>query len=441
MKTKLLLLILILGLGLSCSEDSEDPEPVLSTETDIISFSFTEATGGATINSSNHTIDVEVEFETNLTSLSPTFSLSTGATSVPSSGSSGDYSSALTINVTAEDGVTKQAWTVNVTVEGPGLSDGADILTFSIPDKTGEAVIDSDAHTIDIEVANGTDLAKLTPEFTLSASATSAPESGTEGDYSSAFTITVTAEDGTTTLDWTVNVTEASGALSDATDILTFSIPDKTGAATINDTDHTIAIEMPNGTDLAKLTPEFTLSDGASSSPESGTEGDYSGEVTIAVTAEDGTTMQDWTVNVSEASGGGGETTVEFADGGVKATAIRNLVVDGVTYDVEFKIRYPQQIYGDYPGTYTFTSNDDAITAIEAVDVALNTTDAAKVGEAGLVTEEGRYRIGYASFIALTVENTRFKSGIFEPASWRVGAEETSPYNDEPVTYAIFTEL
>ena len=439
MKTKLLLLILILGLAISCEDDPVDP--VLSTETDIISFSLTEATEAATINSTNHTIDVEVDNGTDLANLSPTFALSTGATSVPSSGTSGDYTSELTINVTAEDGVTKQAWKVNVTEADPGLNDGTDILTFSIPDETGAATINDTDHTIAIEVANGSDLSKLIPEFTLSADATSVPASGTEGDYSSEVTITVTAEDGTTTQDWTVNVTEAAAALSDATDILTFSIPNETGAATIDESAHTIATEMPNGTDLTTLIPEFTLSADATSVPASGTEGDYSSEVTITVTAEDGTTMQDWTVNVSEASGGGGTTTVEFADGGVKATAIRNLDVDGVIYDVEFRLVYPQQIYGDYPGTYTFDSNDAAVTAVEAVNVALNNTDAATVGEEGGTADEGRYRIGYMSFIALDVENTRFKVGIFEPTSWREFFEETSLYNLEPLTFAEFTEL
>ena len=238
--------------------------------------------------------------------------------------------------------------------------------------------------------------------------------------------------------DWTVNVTEDSAMASSDTDILTFSLPDETGGATIDDTAHTIAIEVANGTDLTMLTPAFTISTGATADPASSTLGDYSSEVTITVTAEDGTTMQDWAVNVTEASVGGGELSVEFGDGGTtKATAIRNLVVDGVTYDVEFKIVVPNQIYGAYPGTYTFTSNAETVTAINAISDALNATGAAVVGAPG-GAEEGRYRIGYESFELATIENTRFNTGVFEPATWREGLEETSPYNDEPVTYAEF---
>ena len=44
----------------------------------------------------------------------PTFTLSSGATSVPASDIQGDYSSSVSIEVTAEDGTTKQVWTVDV---------------------------------------------------------------------------------------------------------------------------------------------------------------------------------------------------------------------------------------------------------------------------------------------------------------------------------------
>jgi hypothetical protein len=301
MKTKVLMFILLLGLGLSCSEDSEDP--VLSTETDILTFTLDDETGAATINATNHTIDIEVDNGTDLSILSPTFTLSAGATSVPSSGTSGNYSSEVTINVTAEDGVTRQAWKVNVTEDSPIANTETDILTFTIPEKTGDATINDTDHTVAIEVANGTDLTMLTPAFTLSEGAASSPASGIEGNYSSEVTITITAEDGSTAQDWKVNVSEAAPVLSTETDILTFTIPEKTGDATINDTDNTIAIEVANGTDLTKLTPIFTLSEGATSSPESGSEGNYSSEVTITVTAEDGTTTQDWKVNITEASG------------------------------------------------------------------------------------------------------------------------------------------
>jgi hypothetical protein len=249
----------------------------------------------------------------------------------------------------------------------------------------------------------------------------------------------VTAQDGTTIQEWTVNVTEASAALSDATDILTFTLAEQTGDAEIDDVNHTIDIEVANGTDLTDLTPTFTLSDGATSDPASGTSGDYSSSVTITVTAEDGTTIQDWTVNVTEAAATGA-TTVVFGDGGTKATAILDLVVDGITYDVEIKVAIPSEIYGAYPGSFTFSTNAETVTAIEAMNVALNDQGAVTVGELGGTADEGRYRIGYESFLTGAVQHVRFNTGVFEPASWREGLEETNLYNDEPVTFAEFTE-
>ncbi len=51
-----------------------------STEHDILTFSFAEQTGDATINSTNHTVNIEVANGTNLTNLVATFTLSDLAT-------------------------------------------------------------------------------------------------------------------------------------------------------------------------------------------------------------------------------------------------------------------------------------------------------------------------------------------------------------------------
>ncbi len=91
------------------------------------------------------------------------------------------------------------------------LSNETDILTFFLDDQTNAANIDSDAHTIDIEVANGTDLAALAPVITVSDGASVNPASGEITDFSvGAIPYTVTAEDLTTTQNWEVTVTEAA---------------------------------------------------------------------------------------------------------------------------------------------------------------------------------------------------------------------------------------
>jgi len=274
---------------------------VFGQGTDIISYSFPEETGPATIGSG--TVDIEVEYGTNLIDLIATFTLSDSA--IAEIGEERQYSGitandfsggAVIYTITDTTDASTQDWDINVSV---ALNDSTDILTFTLPEQTGPAVIDANNHTIDIEVDFGTDLTSLTPTFALSTGATSNPTSGTTSDYSSPFIITVTAEDGIAIQDWTVNISEAP---SNETDILTFTFPEQTGPAIIDDVNHTIDIEVDYGTNLTSLTPTFTLSTGATSSPTSGTTSDYSSPFIIAVTAEDGITNQNWTVNVSEAS-------------------------------------------------------------------------------------------------------------------------------------------
>ncbi len=178
-----------------------------STETDITAFSFPEQTGAATIDATAHTVEIEVAYGTDLTDLIPTIEVSEGATIDPLSGVAQDFSSDVTYTVTAEDGLTIQAWIVTVT-EAPSTE--TDITAFSFAEQTGAATIDATAHTVEIEVVNGTDLTDLIPTIEVSEGATIDPLSGVAQDFSSDVTYTVTAEDGETTQVWTVTVTEAS---------------------------------------------------------------------------------------------------------------------------------------------------------------------------------------------------------------------------------------
>src|SRR5690606_37365163 len=107
------------------------------------------------------------------------------------------------------------------------------------------------------------------------------------------------AEDGTTIQDWVVTVTVAPNT---ETEILEFDfgMPPQTGASSIDVTSKTINIEVEYGTNLTNLVAEFTLSDGATAKvgdvvQEGGvTSNDFTNPVTYSVTAEDGTTIQDW---------------------------------------------------------------------------------------------------------------------------------------------------
>lgn len=111
--------------------------------------------------------------------------------------------------------------------------------------------------------------------------------------------------------------TETITMVSKQTDFETFDIYDTTtgsggvsiatGAAIIDETAHTIAIEVESGTDLsAGVVPIFTLDYGATVDTISN-DTSYSGftdgvATTVTVTAEDSSTTQDWDITVTVAS-------------------------------------------------------------------------------------------------------------------------------------------
>jgi hypothetical protein len=94
-------------------------------------------------------------------------------------------------------------------------------------------------------------------------------------------------------------------------DILSYSfgLPPQTGAASIDETNHTVDVEVEAGTDLTNLVATFTLSDGATAEiggvPQVNgiTVNDFSSPVTYTVTAEDGTSSQDWVITVNFSTG------------------------------------------------------------------------------------------------------------------------------------------
>ncbi|MEP0114966.1 T9SS type A sorting domain-containing protein [Reichenbachiella sp.] len=258
-----------------------------STDTNILTFVLADQTGPAAIDNINNTVEIEVAHGTDLTSLTPSITISAGASITPSG--SQDFSSTVTYTITAEEPTSTEEWQVTVT-EAP--NNETDILTFVLPEQTGDATIDRTNHTVAIEVANGTNVTSLEPTITLSAGAEFSP-SGVQ-DFSVPVSYTITGEDGITTQDWIVTVTEAP---SSETDILTFVLTEETEEAAINATNHTVVIEVANSTDVTNLTPTITLSSGATVSPEGAQ--DFTNPVIYTVTAEDGSTTQDWTVTAT----------------------------------------------------------------------------------------------------------------------------------------------
>ncbi|GGD88803.1 S-layer homology domain-containing protein [Paenibacillus nasutitermitis] len=282
-----------------------------STAKAITSFSFVEQSGAATIDPAAHTVAIEVANGTAVNSLVAAFTLSSGATAKVgtvgqvSGVTTNDFTSPFIYEVTAADGST-QNWTVTVTV---AASNAKAITSFSLAEQAGPAVIDPAAHTVAIEVANGTAVNSLVAAFTLSAGATAkvghvGQVSGvTTNDFTSPVIYEVTAADGSTQ-NWTVTVTVS---VSNAKAITSFSFVEQSGVATIDPASHSVAIEVANGTTVSSLVATFALSAGATAKvghvgQVSGvTANDFTSPVIYEVTAADGST-QNWTVTVTVAA-------------------------------------------------------------------------------------------------------------------------------------------
>jgi hypothetical protein len=147
------------------------------------------------------------------------------------------------------------------------------------------------ARTVTVTVPWGTNVTALVPAIAVSEGAVISPASGTQQDFTSPVTYTVTAADGTTQ-DYTVTVTVAANPAKDIT-AFSFTTPAATGIITGT----AIAVTVPYGTVVTSLTPTI-IHTGASISPTGAQ--NFTSPVTYTVTAADGTT-QDYTVTVTVA--------------------------------------------------------------------------------------------------------------------------------------------
>ncbi len=187
-------------------------------------------------------------------------------------------------------------------------STASEMLSFEFPEKTLSSVINATDHTVTVEVGKTEDISWLTPTFTLSSGAIASvggvdQESGFDGnDFTSPVVYTVTAEDGITTTDWTVTVTNSS-AENTGNDILTYGFNVPTDSTVFDAPNHAITVYVPFNQSVTNLTADFTLSPyasatiGATSQVSGSTVNDFTSPVTYTITAEDATT-QDWAVTV-----------------------------------------------------------------------------------------------------------------------------------------------
>ncbi|MHB8123230.1 MAG: ice-binding family protein, partial [Desulfuromonadaceae bacterium] len=219
----------------------------------MTAYSLTGTTG--TIVESDRTIAVTMPYGTDLTALPATFtttgaSVKIGAVVQTSGTTENNFTSAVDYIVTAADGTTA-TYRVAVTVAQASTKE---ITAYSLVGATG--AINEAAKTIAVTVPSGTSLTALSATFTATGTSVNvgavAQVSGTTpNDFSSPVAYTVTAGDGTTVI-YTVTVTQA---LSTDKAIIAYSLAGAVGV--INEDLKTIAVTVPNGTDVTSLVAIF----------------------------------------------------------------------------------------------------------------------------------------------------------------------------------------
>ena len=302
-----------------------------STETDITAFSFAEQTGAATVDATNHTVDIEVAFGSDLTALVATYTLSDGATAEVNAATQisgttpNDFIGLVTYTITAEDGTTTQDWVVTVTVSEAILMSNGSATTCDVvfKDSGGDAnYADNEDFTYTISPETATDKIKISfSSFNLESccdqlsvydgpttgspliatlTGTSLPADIIASGSGGELTFNFTSDGSVTRTGWEANITCA-----ESTDITAFSFAEQTGAATIDATNHTVDIDVAFGTNITSLISTFSLISGASAEVSSVaqvsgvTANDFTSPVIYTITAVDGITTQDWVVTVS----------------------------------------------------------------------------------------------------------------------------------------------
>jgi len=255
----------------------------------ITSFNFSSPAAVGIVTESNHTVSVTVPYGTSVTSLVPTIQIS-GATISPLSGTSRDFTNPVSYTVTAADG-SIQVYTISVTVAA-NFAKGITSFTLSNPSAIG--VVTESNHTIAITVPFGTTVTSLTPTIGISGASIS-PSSGVPQNFASPVTYSVTASDSTTQT-YTVTVTVAPNP---AKAITSFNFTSLGVTGVVTESNHTVAITVPNGTSVESLAPTIGIT-GAIISPVSGVARNFASPVVYTVTAADGTT-QAYTVTVTVA--------------------------------------------------------------------------------------------------------------------------------------------
>lgn len=280
-----------LGIVLTCflffTCSSDDGGKTLSEENFITSFKLylnNEYVGGE-IEQDSGTITFDV-IGASLTNLTPIIAYSENATISPGPNIAQNFENPVVYNVTAENGDVKQ-YTVNVGNRPVGTESKILSFSFEISGEVYNCNIDNTTKIISLETV-GLDLTSIVPDITISEYANISPIPALPQDFSETVIYEVTAENGTST---TYEVQIDNRPISTENKILTFSV--EHGGQNYNgviDEDNNIININFADIDISALTPQITISDYATISPNSNLIQDFNNDLVYIVTAESGDT-------------------------------------------------------------------------------------------------------------------------------------------------------
>jgi len=302
-----LFFILIVGVFVitGCGED----HPNVSGSKAIAAFSLNGVTG--TINETAKTIAVTVPNGTNVTALAATFattgaSVKVGGVAQTSGTTLNNFTSPVVYTVTAGDASTA-LYTVTVTIAPINAKAITAFSFFGFPGSVG--TVNETAKTIAVTVPNGTNVTALAATFATTGVSVKvggvAQTSGTTpNNFTSPVVYMVTAGDASTAL-YTVSVTAAPITAKAITAFSFFGFPGSVG--TVNEAAKTIAVTVPNGTNITALAATFATTGvsvkvGGVAQTSGTTLNNFTGPVAYTVTAADASTAL-YTVTVTLALG------------------------------------------------------------------------------------------------------------------------------------------
>ena len=256
-------------LGKTWIVEIKQGDPVLQVQD--LSVTLGERTFHGQINENTKEINLTLPLGTDLTALTPTLRHTAARATIggQAEGSPVDLSNPVEILLSLDQ--YSERYTLRTVT---GDSSECDILSYSI---NGEkAIITGDKITLTLPY--GTGLTGVEPEIQISEDAklTQKPDSLAFGKN---LTYTVTAQNGDTRT-YTVVLTETP--ISQENEMLSFSYGSM--QAEINQDKGTVKLQVPDGTNLEKLTPTVKISEFASVYPEFGQAVDFSGSDPVVYT-------------------------------------------------------------------------------------------------------------------------------------------------------------